>query len=77
MDKFCLSCACPVSMPEFKSPVEDYCVHCVDEKGNLKTRDEVQAGVAEWFLTWQPQIDRQAATRRADIYLKAMPQWAE
>lgn len=77
MDKFCLSCGAPLCMPEFKGPKDDYCKYCVDEQGNFKSREEVQAGVAEWFLSWQPQIDRRTALRRADFYLKAMPKWAE
>ena len=58
MDKFCYSCAAPVGMSDFKGPEENYCRYCTDEKGNLKSREEVQMGLAEWFKTWQPDLDR-------------------
>jgi hypothetical protein len=77
MNKFCFSCGAPLGMPEFKGPVEDYCRHCVDERGDVRPREAVRAGVAEWFLSWQPGIDNKTAARRADFYLKAMPKWAE
>ena len=77
MNKFCFSCGAPLSMPEFQGPAEDYCRHCVDEKGDVRPREAVRAGVVEWFLSWQPGIDNPTATRRADFYLKAMPKWAD
>jgi hypothetical protein len=49
----------------------------VDEQGDVRPREAIQAGVAEWFLSWQPGIDRPTAEQRADLYLKAMPKWAE
>jgi hypothetical protein len=76
MDKFCRSCAAPLAMPDFKGPTENYCKYCTDEKGVVKTREAVQAGVAQWFLTWQPGVDAKTADQRAATYLKAMPHWA-
>ena len=77
MNKFCFSCGAPLGMPEFQGPAEDYCKHCVDEQGKVRPREAVQAGVVEWFMSWQPGIDRATAANRADFYLKAMPKWAE
>jgi hypothetical protein len=77
MDKFCHSCCAPLCMPELKGPAENYCKNCTDEKGNVHPRDYVTQGLAQWFLTWQPDIDQQTAVKRADIYLRAMPHWAE
>ena len=77
MDKFCFSCAAPIEMPDFKGPAEDYCKYCTDEEGNLKSRDEIQMGVAEWFKAWQPDLDHNKALARAAHYMKAMPAWAE
>ena len=75
--KFCLSCAAPLSNPEFKGPAENYCKYCTDEQGNVKSREEVQSGIAEWFKTWQPDLDDATAMKRAELYMKAMPHWAD
>jgi hypothetical protein len=77
MDKFCHSCAAPLSMPDFKGPAENYCKYCTDDTGKLKSRDEIKKGITEWFKSWQPDIDEQTALNRADAYMKSMPAWAE
>jgi hypothetical protein len=77
MDKFCYSCAAPLNMPDFKGPAENYCKYCTDENGNLKSKEEIQQGVAQWFKIWQPNIDDKKALDRAKNYMKAMPAWAE
>ena len=64
-------------MPDFKGPAEDYCKYCTDEQGNLKSRDEIQMGIAEWFKTWHPDLDQVTALARAAHYMNAMPAWAE
>jgi hypothetical protein len=77
MDKFCFSCGVPLAMPDFQGPAENYCKHCAPaDDGKVMPREAVQAGIAEWFLSWQPRIDRETALQRADAYLKAMPYWA-
>ncbi len=77
MDKFCQSCAAPLGMPEFKGPAADYCKYCTDPAGKLKTKGEVQQGIAHWFQTWQPNLNEQVALTRAAFYMKSMPAWAE
>ena len=77
MDKYCYSCSAPLSMPEFKGPAENYCKHCTDENGNLKSREEMQKGLAQWFQTWQPNINEEKALIRAKHFMKSMPAWAE
>jgi len=77
MDTFCHSCLAPLSIPDFKGPAEDYCKHCTDEQGNLKPREEVRQGVAMWLAGWQPGIDQAIALQRADLFMQAMPAWAE
>ncbi|MCP4112274.1 MAG: hypothetical protein GY749_43245 [Desulfobacteraceae bacterium] len=76
MHKFCHSCSVPLEMPDFKGPAEDYCKHCTDSEGNLKPKEEVQRGIAEWLKTWQPDINDEKALTRAGHYMKAMPAWA-
>ncbi len=77
MDKFCYSCSAPLSMPKFKWPAENYCKYYTDEKGNLKTRDEILKGIAHWIQSWQPDMDEKKAFERAKYFMKAMPAWAE
>ena len=76
MDKFCFSCAAPLGNPDFKGPAENYCKYCTDNDGNLKSRDEIKAGLAGWFKTWQPDLDHEKAIARAEHYMSAMPAWA-
>lgn len=77
MFKSCYSCGAPLSMPDFKGPAEDYCKHCTDDAGTLKSREEVHQGVASWLKTWQPDLDDETAARRASHYMNAMPAWAK
>ena len=77
MNKFCYSCSATLEMPEFKGIAEKYCKYCTDEKGNLKSREEIRKGIAGWLKTWQPEIDEETARERATHFMKAMPAWAE
>ena len=77
MDKFCFSCAASLANPDFQGPAENFCKYCTDEKGNLKPRAEIQMGITEWFKMWQPNLNQEKATARADYYMKAMPAWAD
>ncbi len=77
MADFCHSCAAPLNMPDFKGPSEIYCKHCTDEKGELKDPLEIQAGIAQWFRSWQTGVDDATAATRAAAYMKAMPAWAD
>ncbi|MFQ6008618.1 MAG: zinc ribbon domain-containing protein [Candidatus Zixiibacteriota bacterium] len=77
MDKYCFSCAAPLNMPDFKGPSENYCKYCTDESGNLKSREAIQKGIADWFQSWQTDIDNETALNRAESYMQAMPAWAE
>ena len=77
MSQNCYSCGVPLSMPEFKGPAEDYCSHCADEDGRLRSYAEVRLGMAQWLKSWQPDLDDARAVERATFYMKAMPAWAE
>jgi len=76
MDKFCFSCGVPIT-PEFKGIAENYCKYCSDEKGQLKSREEVKTGMVQWFKMWQPDLNDEKALVRAEHYMLAMPAWAE
>lgn len=77
MQRFCHSCSAPLDVPEFKGPAEDYCKYCTDEEGQLKSREEIQRGIAQYLMSWQPNLDDQTAMVRAEHFMKAMPAWAD
>ncbi|MDH3217140.1 MAG: zinc ribbon domain-containing protein [Candidatus Krumholzibacteria bacterium] len=77
MDKFCFSCSAPLNAPGFQSPAENYCTHCADEDGKLRSREEIQEGLAQWFQSWQPDLEEKTALARAEHFMKAMPEWAD
>jgi len=74
--EFCPSCGMPLNMPDAKGLSEKYCKHCTDEKGDLKSREEILKGMAMWIAKWQ-KVDEATAMKRAEHYMKAMPEWAE
>ena len=75
---WCHACGMCLETPGFKGNSEIYCIHCTDEDGNMNVaRDEVQQAMANWFKSWQPNLDHEKAMRRADLYLRAMPHWAD
>ena len=77
MAEHCLSCTAPLKSPEFKGNSDTYCKWCSDEQGNLKPRADVQAGIAHWFGSWQPNVTKEQAMERAGHFMKAMPAWAD
>ena len=77
MDKFCYSCSAPLGITQFKGPAENYCINCSDKKGTLKSKKDVQIGLAEWFKMWQPDLTSDKAMARALYYMKALPAWAQ
>jgi len=77
MDKFCQSCSAPLGLPGFKGAAEDYCAYCTDSEGNLKPQEDVKMGIAGWLKTWQPDLNEEKALARAQIFMKAMPAWAD
>ncbi len=77
MNQFCFSCSAPLNVPEFKGSAENICVYCSDSTGNLKSKGEVKAGIAEWLKSWQPNLTPEKAIDRAEIFMQAMPAWAD
>ncbi len=69
---FCRSC---LARLDENSSSSIYCRWCSNEDGSLKTRQEVLEIMTDWFLSWQPGIDRLEASRRAESYMNAMPAW--
>jgi hypothetical protein len=76
MEQFCHSCGMPLNMPDVKVMSERYCQHCTDDDGSVKPREEIHRGIAMWLKSWQPGISEEEALKRADSYMRAMPEWA-
>ena len=76
MSTVCYACGAPLN-PKFDDPAKDYCKGCCDSQGSLKPRADIQRGIAEWFRSWQPNLDESTALKRADLYMRAMPAWAD
>ena len=77
MEKYCFSCGSPLWMEQFQGPAEDYCKYCTDESGDCKSREEILQGCADWLKSWSPDLDDETALKRAEYYMKAMPEWAD
>lgn len=76
MSDFCHACAISLHIPDARGASELYCKFCTDEQGNLKSRDDVQRGIAGWLKSWQPGLEETTALDRASHFMKAMPAWA-
>jgi hypothetical protein len=77
MEKYCFSCGSPLWMEPFQGPADDYCKYCTDENGNLKSREEILQGCANWLKSWSPGLDDETAIERAEHYMQSMPEWAD
>lgn len=73
--RFCHSCSMPLTGSDGTTVAGNYCQYCSDESGNLKTREEVKQGIAEWLGSWSPGVDSAECLRRAEHYMQAMPAW--
>ncbi len=72
----CYACGAPLNS-KMDDLSRNYCNGCCDSQGVLKPRAEIQRGIASWFMTWQPNLDEHTALERADLYMRAMPEWAD
>jgi len=75
--KHCLACGMPLSPEMANQKTDKFCQYCADEKGELKSREECQAGIAHWLQGMTPEDKDADYMQRADYYLKSMPAWAE
>jgi hypothetical protein len=51
---YCRSCAAPLTQ-DLAGSREHFCKYCTDERGNVKPKEEVRAGIAAWLRSWQPE----------------------
>lgn len=75
--KFCQSCGIILDGNIAKEAAPGLCGYCVDEKGKLKQKEIVQAGIAEWLKSYAPVKDGVDFMKRAENYMNAMPAWAK
>lgn len=75
--RFCRSCMAALEQEGESIGSHRYCRWCSDGEGNLLPRDEVLGIMTEWFRSWQPGLSSREAERRADLYMRSMPAWAD
>lgn len=75
--KFCHSCGIILDGNFAKEAAQNLCGYCVDETGLLKSKEAVQAGVAERLKSFSPKEGYPDFMKRAESYLNAMPSWAK
>lgn len=51
-----------------------YCIYCTDTKGKLKSRAAVKEGMVVFFMKAK-KMDKKAATRFVNAYMRRMPAW--
>lgn len=78
-DKICESCGMP--MQEAKDfgagdVNNKYCVHCTDEKGNLKSFEEILAGMKHFAIS-SLGVHEEEAEKIAKENMSKMPAWKE
>ena len=77
MDKFCYSCGVPLNVPDYQGSNENYCKYCMNDDGELVDKDQILSSITQWFQSWQPDVTEEIASKRAALYLSAMPAWAD
>ena len=73
MNKFCYSCGLPLN----EQSNSRFCKYCSNEKGELKSREEVKQGIAGWLMQITPEDKNTDYIKRAESYMNAMPAWAK
>ena len=74
--KYCQSCVIPLT-PETSGVSSEYCNNCTDLTGNLKSKEMIKEGLAQFLMMVDPCISHSVAEKRAEHYMNAMPAWAE
>jgi hypothetical protein len=79
MPKSCISCG--MDMTESKDfansdESKDYCSYCADEKGNLRSYDEVLANWSNFIMTTHG-ITKDEAIDMASSYMAKLPAWKD
>ncbi len=77
MTKYCQACGMPLEKKEdFAGGDENsqFCLYCVDEKGQVKSGEEIFEGGVQFFMS-QLGGDRQLAEKVTRKNMKMLPYW--
>ncbi len=74
MSNSCYSCGMPLMGDNARG---SYCQFCTDENGKVLSKEQIKNGIAEWLSGWAPDDKSADFQKRAENYMKAMPEWAE
>jgi hypothetical protein len=78
MNNFCHSCGMPLQGKDGENYFKNICAFCADEKGKLKSKEDIVTGLSGYLKSWAPKEQEKADfKKRAEMYLAAMPQWAK
>lgn len=55
-------------------PKNPYCIYCTDNRGKLKPKSAVKAGMIAFFMK-SKKMDKKAATKFVNAYMRKMPAW--
>jgi hypothetical protein len=72
----CSSCGFPLDDAAAAPGAPEYCRHCVDDQGRLRTYQEVLANNAHWYEQNQG-LDPEAARRLAAELMATLPAWRD
>ncbi|MFH1448651.1 MAG: zinc ribbon domain-containing protein [Candidatus Micrarchaeota archaeon] len=75
----CESCGMPIMHDDVRGGGKKdnkYCLHCTDEEGNLKSREDVREGMIQHYIRSMAK-PREAAEEYVDEHMKNMPAWKE
>ncbi len=73
----CESCGMPMMHHEVRGgKIKDnkYCVHCTDDKGKLKDREEVREDMIRHYMKSLAKT-REDAEKHVDEHMNEMPAW--
>jgi hypothetical protein len=69
-EKRCESCGMPIEAGA-------YCMHCVDEDGQLQDFETRFARMVAWTMRQDIALDRTEAEKRTIAYMATMPAWRD
>ena len=76
--KFCAACSMPLESEELigKREKENYfCIHCVDENGEVKSCEEVFKECVDFFISQFPDMDKEVAERITRKNMSTLNYW--
>ena len=75
--KKCLACGMPLIKPEDCANHDlnaDFCIHCVNEQGEVKSAEEIFQGGVEFFIA-ATGVNRELAKKLTRRNMNSLPYW--